>query len=565
MFLADPPSTCLSSTVHYMVCEAGFEMKASYAVSSVICSTGEIDWGFIAKQVQYGEQDSTLDYIKSVRSLGPLCESIHLHLKSLTVEQFENQFVMWLQWTNCSEIFLEMFDTVRSPCDAAVALSLMKLTSCLERALGDVFLLIGKDCPFLLRDLLASQELVSIFGQPVMDILKVFIGSPDGLNLRNILWHGFVSAEEIPVKYFSMLLFLTAGLGQLLNNYCLQTQSTLVHRPYVSFTNLKELHIFPDLNHKLLSLAGELVTKSNIVLKTMLPFWTAAITSFQQGRFSQDDLAAIKDHEFLKLLMTCANNYCTKFHPITQLKKQILNCIKSITSWPDFPVVSEEQDKEMTGSGKDTAPCILLISDISSQLQPYLSVNVTLLGDPVNNLLTEKLLTELCSKHIHTLFCPRSVLEIIVVLRQISTQCHHVSCQVISVCETRYKQWINKSLRSRQRLNFLRMRRSIKFLSPVLQLVLILITLELVNIHTICKKTTFEYQQYLKFLKLILQYIENLATYTSPEKNKWDETMVLTHKSLIKIKTFVGRELMLVQLAETKNIISPHQNSVGLT
>ncbi|XP_039204872.1 endoplasmic reticulum membrane-associated RNA degradation protein isoform X3 [Crotalus tigris] len=668
MLLAEPPSTCLSSTVYYMVCEAGFERKSSYALSSIICSTGEINWEFITEHVQYGEQDPTLDYIKSVRSLGPLCESIHLHLKSLTMEQFENQFVVWLQWTNCPEIFLEMFDTVRNPHDAAVALSLMKLTSSLERALGDVFLLIGKDCPFLLRDLLASQELFSIFGQPVMDVLKVFIGCPDGLNLRNILWHGFVSAKEIPVKYFSMLLFLTAGLGQLLNNYCLQTHSALVHRPYVSFTHLKELHIFP---------AEELVTKSSIVLKTMLPFWITAITSFQQARyadcvilllpqlegalrvlftavnkcpsrlmtaessslyttfdeilakqlnneemnqlpgvlgesgmeflwdflnhqegprvrdhlshgeinlnhfpreiansmlsfsitlhcrFSQDDLASIKEHEFLKLLMTCANNYCTRFHPIIQLKKQILNCIKSITSWPDFPMEPEEQ--EVSGSGRDTAPCILMISDILSQLQPYLSVNVTLLGDSLNNLLTEKLLTELCSKHIHTLFSPRIVLETIVVLRQISTHCHHVSCQVISVCETRYKQWINKSLRSRQRLTFLRMKRSIKFLSPVLQLVLILITLELGNIHMICRKNTFECQKYLKFLRLILQYIENLVTYTSPEKNKWDETIVLTHKSLIKIRTFLGRELMLVQLAETKNIVSPHQNSIGLT
>ncbi|KAG8123620.1 hypothetical protein E2320_019299 [Naja naja] len=605
MFLADPPSTCLSPTVYYMICEAGFERKSSCAVSSFMCNTGEINWEFITKHIQYGKQvldsilelisyfcflDPTLDYINSVRSLGPLCESIHLHLKSLTVEQFENQFVVWLQWTNCPEIFLEMFDTIKNPHDAALALSLMKLTSCLERALGD------------------------------MDVLKVFIGPPDSLNLRNILWHGFVSAKEIPDKYFSMLLFLTAGLGQLLNNYCLQAHSALIHRPYVSFTQLKELHIFPDLNQGLLSLAEELVTKSNIVLKTMIPFWIAAITSFQQARYADcvilllpqlegglrvlftavnkcpsrlmtaessslyttfDEILAKQlnneemnqlpivlgesamEHESLKLLMTCANNYCTKFHPITQLKKQILNCIKSITSWPDFPMGLKEQ--EISGSGKDTAPCILVINDILPQLQPYLTMNVTLLGDSVNNLLTEKLLIELCSKHIHTLFSPRTILETIVVLRQITTHCHHVSHQVISVCETRYEQWINKSLRSRQRLNFLRMRRSIKFLSPVLQLILILITLELVNIHMICRKNTFEYQQYLKFLKLILQYIENLVTYTSPEKNKWDETIVLTHKSLIKIRTFLGSELTLVKLAETKNTVSPHQNSIGVT
>ncbi|XP_061480409.1 endoplasmic reticulum membrane-associated RNA degradation protein isoform X2 [Rhineura floridana] len=648
MLLSDPVSTCLSSPVHYMVCEAGFEIKANHAPSSIV-----------------SENDQTVDYVESVRSLGPLCESVHMHLQSLTMEQFEDQFGMWFQWTNSSEVFLEMFDAIKSLHAAAISFSLMKLTACLERALGDVFLLIGKDCPFLLRDLLASQELATIFGQSVMDVLRVFIGSPDGLNLRNILWHGFASPQEIPVKYSSMVLCLTAGLGHLLRNYLLQTQSTLVHRPYVSFTNLQELHIFPDLNHELLALAEELAIKSNIVLRPMLPFWMTALLSFRQFRYAdcvilllpqlesglrllfttvnkcpsrlmtaessslyttfdemlakqlnnekanqlplvlgentmeflwdflnhqegprvrdhlshgesslkdfpreiansilafsitllcrffKGDVAAIKEHSVLKPLISCANSYCSKFHPIAQLKKQVLKCMKSISLWSDLPIVAEEQIQEIAGSGKEIVevPCTLVTADIFSQLQPYLSQNIRLLGDPVNDLITEKLLTDLFRKHIRILFCPRPVLEIVVVLRQISTQCHQVSCQVISTCETRYKQWINKSLRSRQRQNYLRMRRSVTFLSPVLQLILILITLELIHIHTACEKTASGYQQYLKFLKLILQYTENLVTYTSLEKNKWNETVELTHNTLLKIRTFLGKRLMLVQLA----------------
>lgn len=45
-----------------------------------------------------------------------------------------------------------------------------------------------------------------------------------------------------------MLVLLTVGLGQLLTSYLLQTQSDLVHRPYISFTNTKELHVFPGMN-----------------------------------------------------------------------------------------------------------------------------------------------------------------------------------------------------------------------------------------------------------------------------------------------------------------------------
>ncbi|XP_034964406.1 endoplasmic reticulum membrane-associated RNA degradation protein isoform X2 [Zootoca vivipara] len=666
MLLVDPASTCLSPTVHYMVCEAGFEIKANLSTSSIVSDKGEIHWRTITEHIQYGEPDQTVDYVKSVRSLGPLCESLHLHLQSLTREQFEDRFVIWFQWTNCSEVFLETFDAIKSPHATAIALSLMKLTACLERALGDVFLLLGKDCPFLLRDLLVSQELATVFGQSVMDVLRVFVGSPDGLNLRNLLWHGFASPQEIPVKYSSMLLCLTAGLGQLLKTYLQQTRSTLVHRPYVSFSNLKELHVFPDLNHELLSLADELVIKSNIVLRTMLPFWITALSSFRQRRyadcvilllpqlesglrllftkvnkcpsrlitaessslyttfdemlakqlhneeanqlplalgesameflwdflnhqegprvrdhlshgessfnvfpreiansilafsitllcrFPKGDIAAVKEHSFLKPLMSCADCYCSQFHPIAQLKKQVLKCIKSIHSWSVLPIMPEEQVQEIGRSGKDDdddVPCTFATTDILSQLQPYLSHSIRLLGDPGEDVITEKLLADLCSRHVHVLFCPRSVLEIVVVLRQISSQCHQVSCQVISTCETRYKQWANKSLRSRQRHNYLRMRRSIKFLSPVLQLILILITLELIHVHTAGEQNAPGYQRYLKFLKLILKYTENLVTYTSPGKNKWEETTELTQDALLKIRTFLGKQQMLVQLA----------------
>lgn len=33
-----------------------------------------------------------------------------------------------------------------------------------------------------------------------MSVLKVFLGSPRGLNLRNVLWHGFASPQEVPPK-----------------------------------------------------------------------------------------------------------------------------------------------------------------------------------------------------------------------------------------------------------------------------------------------------------------------------------------------------------------------------
>ncbi|XP_064014543.1 endoplasmic reticulum membrane-associated RNA degradation protein isoform X3 [Pogoniulus pusillus] len=538
----------------------------------------------------------------------------------------------------------------------------MKLTSCVERALGDVYLLIGTDCPFLLRDLLASEQLAVVFGKAVMDVLRVFIGSPYGLNLRNVLWHGFAAPQEIPAKYCAMLLFLTAGLGQLLQMYLLQTKHTLIHRPYVIFLSLDELDVFPDLNHETLSLAEELVKLSSFVLKAMLPFWMAALTAFRQNRyadcvilllpqlevglrllftttnkcpnrlltaepstlyttfdemlakhlhngevnqlpavleepameflwdflnhqegprirdrlshgemnletfprevanqivafaitllcrFSDGDIVAFKEHMVIKPLLKCASCYHSQFHPIPRLKKQVLECMKSICLWPKLPTVPEEHVQMFKRFQGNDEASTLMLSEIVSELQQYVPQDCRSSDDPVNSILTERILIELGTRHIRTLYSPRAVLEILLILRKISTQCHRVSEQVIASTEARYKQWVNKALRSRQRQNYLRMLNSMKFLSPVLRLILVLITLELANIHLVCKKNPFDYQQYLKFLKSILQHTENLVTYTSPEKNKWDETMELTNKALMKIRKISGRKLMLMQL-----------------
>ncbi|NWI49579.1 EMARD protein, partial [Calyptomena viridis] len=245
MALSDSVTTCLSQPVHYVICQLGFEKKDTYDINNILSGNGEVCWQAVTEHVCYLESDQSVDYIKSIRSLGPICESVNLHFKSMTKEQFIIQYASWFHWTNCTEIFLEVFEVLQYTQTTEVALGLMKLTSCLERALGDVYLLKGNDCPFLLRDLLASEQLAVVFGQAVMNVLRIFIGSPYGLNLRNVLWHGFASPQEIPAKYCAMLLFLTAGLGQLLQTYLLQTKCILVHRPYVIFISLEELVVFP--------------------------------------------------------------------------------------------------------------------------------------------------------------------------------------------------------------------------------------------------------------------------------------------------------------------------------
>ncbi|XP_039076953.1 endoplasmic reticulum membrane-associated RNA degradation protein isoform X3 [Hyaena hyaena] len=666
MLLEDPVSTCLSPSVYDMICKFGFEVRGNCDISSIVTQRGEVHWKTVTDCVVYTESAQSLDYPGSVRLLGPVCEAVHSHLLSLTKGQFELRYTPWLQWTAFPELFPEILDALESLQSPAISLSLMKLTACLERALGDVFLLHGKECPFLLRDLLTSQELAQVFGQSVMDVLKVFIGSPHGLNLRNILWHGFASPQEIPPKYCSMLLLLTAGLGQLLRSYLQQTKFALVHRPFRVLPNLEDLAVFPDVTSEVLSVLEEVMKKSTFILKIMLPYWEDALIKFKSHRFADcamlvlaqletglrrvfatintcpqrlltaeestalyttfDEILAkhlndgkvnqlplflgepameflwdflnhqegprVRDHlshgeisfpEFpkaaanqllafstvlllrfidegllsvlkekavVKSLVALAEGYSAHFHPVSQLKKQVLSCEKSIEIWPLLSFPEEAEEAARLGHS-ETDACNSLVTEIVSELCHHLPENLRVASD-VDSLPVEKwpqVIRELCGTPVPTLFCPRTVLEVLTLLRNISTHCARVSSQVATSAERRQQQWVERRLRSRQRQTYLHMLSSIKLLSPVLYLILLLIALELVNIHVVCGKTTYEYQQYLKFLKSLLRYMENLGVFTSPERNKWRETIALTRAALLKIWTFSGKKQMLIHLA----------------
>uniref|UniRef100_A0A8P0P1J3 ER membrane associated RNA degradation n=1 Tax=Canis lupus familiaris TaxID=9615 RepID=A0A8P0P1J3_CANLF len=594
MLIEDPVTTCLSPSVYDMICKLGFEVKESCGINSIVTQRGEVCWQTITDCVVYTESAQSLDYRGSVMLLGPVCAAVHSHLLSLTKGQFEIRYMPWLQWTAFPELFPELVDALETPGAPALPLGLMKLTACLERALGDVFLLNGKECPFLLRDLLASEELAEVFGRPVMDVLKVFIGSPCGLNLRNILWHGFASPHEIPPKYCSVMILLTAGLGQLLERYLQRTEAVLARRPLVALTGLEELAVFPDVTSEVLSVLEEVVKKSTFVSKVMLPYWEAALIRFRSHRFADcamllltqletglrrvfatvnecperlltaestalyttfDEILAkhlsdgkinqlplflgapameflwdflnhqegprLRDHlshgEFnlhdfpreattqllafsvvlllrftdedvstafkgkaaIKSLVALAEGYTAHFHPISQLKKQVLSCEKSIRVWPLLPLPQEAEEAARLEGTSEARACKSLITEILRELYHHLPESHGAVGDGDG--------------------LPAEI---------------------------------------------------IKLLSPVLYLILLLIALELVNIHAVCGKNTSEYQQYLKFLKSILQYMENLVAYTSQQKNKWSETIALTRTALLKIWTFSEKKQMLVHLAK---------------
>ncbi|GJJ74987.1 hypothetical protein EMPS_07345 [Entomortierella parvispora] len=88
----------------------------------------------------------------------------------------------------------------------------------LEQLLGTIICsLQGPDTfvPFLVRDLLSVPCLTKCIPRRLIQGLKTMLGSPTTLNIRNLLWHGFITPQDaIPLDaYGAMLLAMTMTIA----------------------------------------------------------------------------------------------------------------------------------------------------------------------------------------------------------------------------------------------------------------------------------------------------------------------------------------------------------------
>ena len=72
--------------------------------------------------------------------------------------------------------------------------------------------------PALLRDLLRREELEELVGPGCLLLLRLLLGSPFSLNLRNLVWHGFAAPHEISLAFASALLLIFPCIGDTLRD-----------------------------------------------------------------------------------------------------------------------------------------------------------------------------------------------------------------------------------------------------------------------------------------------------------------------------------------------------------
>ncbi|XP_055551731.1 endoplasmic reticulum membrane-associated RNA degradation protein-like isoform X2 [Wyeomyia smithii] len=131
-----------------------------------------------------------------------------------------------LAWTNRLDLLSLIFD----PTSAEQALTnVLLLTSITEYALGNLFKTeTGISPPHLLRDLLMTEPLTGVLGETPIFLLRLLVGTPHGINLRNLLWHGFPRKNEINPLYANALLLFLISSGEIIE----RKKCKITHRVY---------------------------------------------------------------------------------------------------------------------------------------------------------------------------------------------------------------------------------------------------------------------------------------------------------------------------------------------
>ncbi|XP_023304836.2 endoplasmic reticulum membrane-associated RNA degradation protein-like [Lucilia cuprina] len=150
-------------------------------------------------------------------------------------KHFENVFKISWMGKNVKH-YLDMRSSYYNNNTTETVEHVLLLTSILANAITNVYLTQnqGKHAPHLLKDLINSKEIIEVFGLEMVLILKILMGSPNSINLRNIVWHGFPKPTEIPNYYVNVLLILIHSLG------CLIETKNLIIKERFQITTFNE-------------------------------------------------------------------------------------------------------------------------------------------------------------------------------------------------------------------------------------------------------------------------------------------------------------------------------------
>ncbi|XP_062537143.1 endoplasmic reticulum membrane-associated RNA degradation protein-like [Armigeres subalbatus] len=165
---------------------------------------GTLDWK--AVEQYFADDLVTHDQPLSYEQCSRLMPKLHALLKRCPTASYQAKT---LNWTNRLDVINEALRGTSLTC------SLM-LSAILEYSLGNIVATkTGSAPPHLLRDLLMTDTLANVLGETMIYLLRLLLGTPNGINFRNLAWHGFLSETDVDPVYPNFLLVILTAVGQI--------------------------------------------------------------------------------------------------------------------------------------------------------------------------------------------------------------------------------------------------------------------------------------------------------------------------------------------------------------
>lgn len=273
----------LSPRLKRLICDAGV---TGATLPAALTGAGLLDWTTI-RTLLTPERETPEYYEENTVSLAPVFKTVQTHFETAEGRrQFMKTFEELTQWTSAPNLAWSLAEQLLSYSPGEGARVLEWLLMCLpllERSLGDVYLCRGRQCPSMLKDLLQTAELRELLSPTVMQFLRVLIGPPISLNLRNVVWHGFPVPGEIPFQYACVILTLFPSIGKLLEENSILPHQ-IPHREYLVFRG------FLVENSTRFNAADEesferWIEDSDVVAPSMKPMWRLALQRYRAQQY----------------------------------------------------------------------------------------------------------------------------------------------------------------------------------------------------------------------------------------------------------------------------------------
>jgi hypothetical protein len=207
-----------------------------------------LKWHNMTKNILVRGDDTTNEdilFAKSAKTIHKVAKCVHEQMfvenNGKIIRSYLNDQRLLTIISNKSAKIFEMFMDVLDERDAL--LSFQCIVPFLERGLQDVLYnywlyaqqedknsvtatvdektmaSIRQRVPTKLNELFLLPELKLVLGEDIVFLLRAFIGPLNGLNLRNVTIHGFITPEEFHPSYATFLFVLIASLGDLVSTY----------------------------------------------------------------------------------------------------------------------------------------------------------------------------------------------------------------------------------------------------------------------------------------------------------------------------------------------------------